>query len=46
MYEFRKSQITAEGVLGLWQQLTPASWNGLHGYVEGSYKQTAYKPQH
>jgi hypothetical protein len=34
-----------EAVLALYQQLSPASWNGLRGYIAGTYKNTIYKPR-
>jgi hypothetical protein len=41
--EFRRASQTVQGVLALYQKLTPASWNGLHGYITGTYKNTIYK---
>ena len=43
MCEFRRARQTVEGVLALYQKLTPASWNGLHGYITSTYKNTIYK---
>jgi hypothetical protein len=43
IYEFRRTRQTVEAVLALWQQLSPASWNGLHGYITGTYKNTIYQ---
>jgi hypothetical protein len=41
--EFRRASQTVQGVLALYQKLTPASWNGLHSYITGTYKNTIYK---
>jgi hypothetical protein len=43
--EFRRARLTVEAVLALYQQLSTASWNGLHSYIVGTYKNTIYKPQ-
>jgi hypothetical protein len=45
MCEFSRARQTVDGVLALYQKLTPASWNGIHGYITGTYKSTIYKPQ-
>ncbi len=29
----------------MFQQLSSASWSGLHSYIIGTYKNTIYKPQ-
>jgi hypothetical protein len=44
-FEFRRASITVDGYLGLFLQLSPASWNGLHGYITGIFKTTIYQPQ-
>jgi hypothetical protein len=37
-FEFRRARLTVEGVRTLWQALSIASWNGIHGYITGTYK--------
>lgn len=45
MCEFRRVHQTVEGVVALYQKLSPASWNGIYGYITGTYKNTIYKAQ-
>jgi|SRR5579863_2856057 len=41
--EFRRVRITVEGVRTLHDQLSPASWVGVHGYILGAYKNALLK---
>jgi hypothetical protein len=41
-FELKRVRITVEGVRLLAQNLSPASWTGLHAYIVGSYKNTIY----
>jgi hypothetical protein len=45
IFEFRRVRATVEAVRLLHQNLSPASWDGLHSYILGPYKTMVSKPQ-
>jgi len=39
----KRVRITVESSRLLHDNLSPASWSGLHSYITGAYKNTIYK---
>lgn len=42
-FELKRIRITIDGVSYLSQNLSPASWAGLHGYIIGTYRNSIQK---
>ncbi len=42
-FKFKRVRLTTGAVVALFQQLSPASWGGLHIYIVGPYKATIYQ---